>query len=40
MNQVVLISGSECSFTLRGIYGSDQVNLATISATTLPSGNI
>jgi hypothetical protein len=29
--------GSECSFTLRGIYGSDQVNLDTKSATTLSS---
>ena len=40
MSQVVLILKSLCSFTLRGMYGSKQFNLASISTTTLSSGNI
>ena len=32
--------GSVCTFLLYGVYGSEQILLATISATTLPTGNI
>ena len=32
--------GSVCTFLLYGVYGSEQILLATISATTLSTGNV
>ena len=32
--------GSVCAFSLDGVYGSEDILLATISATTLSTGNI